>query len=143
MTRTEELRARHGQRGHAVHSARKLLVGAVGSDPYATIEDLERVGRKKAEAEGVAYQLEKETKSVLARVATDYARDRLENLSEAKLERLARADQRYLDHLKGVAVAIERRELAHSEYWAIKSELEWDRAALAHLNAMSRLGEPV
>ena len=127
---------------HTPQSARELLVAAVGSDPYATIEELERLGRNKAEAEGVAYQLEKETKSVLARIASDYAGDRTENLSEAKLERLARADQRYLDHIKGVAVAIERRELANSEYWAIKSELEWDRAALAHLNAMSRLGEP-
>lgn len=144
MTRTDELRARGQQpRLHTPNSARELLVASVGSDPYGRIEELKQVGDKKAEAEGVAYQLEQETKSLLARLATEYAGlYAKENLSEAKLERLARADQRYVDHLRGTAAAIEKRERFQSEYWAIRSELEWDRAALAHLNAMSRLGEP-
>lgn len=144
MTRTEELRAGGSERqAHPPNGARELLVASAGTDPYATIDELRDIGRRKAEAEGVAYQLEKESKALLARLATEYATAHAsEKMSEAKLERLARADSRYAVHIKGTAVAIERKELAHSEYWALRSELEWDRAALAHLNAMSRLGDP-
>lgn len=119
------------------------MAASVGSDPYERIEDLRRCGERKARAEGVAYQLEAETKSVLAVLANEYARLHADqHLSEAKLERMSRADPRYRKHIEGVAAAVEERELAQSEYWAIRSELEWDRAALAHVNAVSRLGEP-
>lgn len=140
-----ELRARGAtsRTDHTAGSARELLATHVGSDPYERIEELRQIGHRKAEAEGVAYQLEHERKSLLARLATEYARTHSDkSMSEAKLERLARADERYAAHIKGTAVAIENRERANSEYWAIRSELEWDRAAIAHLNALSRLEEP-
>ena len=144
MTRTDELRIGRGERSlHTAHSAREVLAAHVGSDPYARIEELREVGRRKAEAQGVAYQLDHERKSLLARLASEYARTHADqSLSEAKLERLARADQRYQTHIEGTAAAIERREFANSEYWAIRSELEWDKSAIAHLNVLTRLEEP-
>ena len=63
------------------------------------------------------------------------------DLSEARLTRLAKGDERYRNHVNGVAAAMEESELAQSAYWAIRAELEWDRAAVAHLNAMSRLDD--
>ena len=68
-----------------------------------------------------------------------YTRD---NLSEAKLDRLARSDERYKRHVASIAAAIEERELAKSEYWAVRSLLEWDKTSVAHLNAMTRLEDP-
>lgn len=116
------------------------MCASIGSDPYARIEELREAGERKARASGVAYQLERERKSILARLASEYARTHAdENLSEAKLDRLARADDRYQTHIKGTAAAIEEKERANSEYWAIRSLLEWDKTAVAHLNALSRL----
>ena len=80
------------------------------------------------------------TKSLKARIQTEkvtaLAR---ENLSEAKLERLALADARYADHMKGIAAAVEERELARHEYWAIKARLDWDNNAIQHTNTLARL----
>lgn len=138
QTRTDELRQREREK-----SAREAIVHTLGSDPWERIEGLREAGRRKAEAQGVAYQMERERKALLARIASEYARTHAEkNLSEAKLDRLARADERYQRHLEGTASAIEERELATSEYFAIRSVLEWDRAAVAHENALSRLEEP-
>lgn len=144
MNRTEELR-RAGLDDLADHdegSARELVASHLGSDPWERIERMREAGRAKAEAEGVAYQMERERKALLARLASEFQERAKGKLSEAKAERLARADDRYQKHIKGTAVAIEKREAAQSEYWAIRSELEWDRASLAHLNAMSKLEEP-
>tara|TARA_Y100000310_G_scaffold219808_1_gene221241 strand:+ start:7513 stop:7929 length:417 start_codon:yes stop_codon:yes gene_type:complete len=136
-TRTEQL-----LKDHPARSAREVVVGHIGADPYAAIERLNEIGHEKALATAVAYELEQKRKSLLATLASEYARMYAdESLSEAKLERLARADIRYTDHIKATADAIENRERASSEYWAIRSELEWDRAAIAHLNALTKLDE--
>ena len=122
---------------------RDLLGSHFEQSPYELIEELRVEGARKARAEGVAYQLEKETKIVLARLATEFSvAHASENLSEAKLERMARQDGRYADHIRRLGAAITERENARSEYWAKKSILEWDRASVAHLNALSRLEEP-
>lgn len=144
MTRTEDLLRARGERApHAPNSARELLVASIGADPWERIEELREIAKRKAEAEGVAYQLDHERKHLLAKLASEYATTHArENLSEAKLDRMAHADQRYVDFVKGAAVAMERKAATEAEYWAVRSELEWDRAALAHLNAMSRLEEP-
>lgn len=55
---------------------------------------------------------------------------------------MARADPRYQTHIEGMAAAVEERELARSEYWRIRTVLEFDRASIAHLNALSRLELP-
>ncbi len=139
MTRTQEL-LRNGAQRRTPDGARDLLAANMGSDPFAKIEELRLIGERKARAEGVAYQLEHERKIVLATLANEYASAHAkENLSEAKLDRLARADNRYLVHITGMAAAIEEREMSRSEYWAVRSTLEWDRTSVAHLNAMSRL----
>lgn len=151
VDRTEYLRqmgvrertSRPSADGHTEGSARELLAASLGSDPFERLEDLREAGRRKAKATGVAYQLDHERHAVLARLSTEYARTHAnQNLSEAKLDRLARADDRYQKHLEGTAAAMEEKELAESEYWAMRSELEWDRAAIAHINALSRLEEP-
>lgn len=137
MTRTEELLA-----GHPAGSARELLGVHIGADPYEGVRSLEQIGDAKAAATGVAYQLEQGRKTLLAQLATEYARLHSDkNLSEAKLDRLARADQRYVEHIKKTADAIETRERLQSRYWAVRSELEWDRASIAHLNALTKLDE--
>ena len=118
-------------------------MGSLGADPYERIEEIRQAGERKARAEGVAYQLEHERHIVLARIASEIASARSrENLSEAKLDRMARADQRYQDHIKGTAAAIEERAFATSEYYALKSVAEWDRASIAHMNSLSRLDQP-
>jgi hypothetical protein len=127
-------------------AARELLAANFPPDqgPYELVEQLREVGKRKAQAEGLAYRLEQERPIILSRLATEFSLAHIkENLSEAKLERMARADPRYGNHIKRTAKALEERDVARSEYWAIKSLLEWDRASVAHLNALSRLEEPV
>ena len=127
-------------------AVRELLSANFPPDqgPYELVEKLRVVGERKARAEGIAYQLEHERHIILSRLATEFSlAHNTENLSEAKLERMSRADPRYGDHIKRTAKALEERDLVRSEYWAIKSLLEWDRTSVAHLNALSRLEEPV
>lgn len=126
---------------HTPHSARELLVGSLGSDPWRSIERLREAGERRAQAVGVCTQLEHERKIILKRVASEYAREH-PKYSEAKLDRLARADERYANHIRGLAAATEEKSHSESEYWAIRSELEWDQKAIAHLNQVARLGEP-
>tara|TARA_R110000737_G_scaffold76542_1_gene107237 strand:+ start:911 stop:1339 length:429 start_codon:yes stop_codon:yes gene_type:complete len=140
MSRTDDLRRSLTEMAHTPNSAREVLSASIGSDPYVRLQELSRLGQLLAEREGVAYQLEKETKPLLATLATEYAVAHAKsNLSEAKLDRMAKADQRYLNHIKGTAEAIRQREQTKNEFWAIKSELEWDRTAIAHLNSLTRL----
>ena len=127
-------------------AARELLAAnfPAGQGPYELVEQLREIGKRKAQAEGVAYELEHGRHVVLSRLATEYSlAHSKEHLSESKLERMSRADPRYGEHIKRTARALEERDMARSEYWAIKSLLEWDRASVAHLNALSRLEEPV
>lgn len=125
---------------HTPQSAREVMAASIGNDPYLMIEDLRRVGKVLAEKEGIAYQLQQETKPLLATIQSEYANAHAKTpLSEAKLERLARADPRFTVHIRGTASAIQEREEAKNEFWAIKSELEWDRASIAHLNSLSRI----
>lgn len=138
-SRTDQLR-RKGFRQRTPSEARDLLSANLGSDPFEKIEELRDVGARKAVAEGRAYQLEHERKIVLATLANEYASAHAkENLSEAKLDRLSRADHRYQKHITILGQAIEDREMARSEYWAVKSVLEWEAKTIAHLNATSRL----
>ena len=145
MNRTDELLA-SGVLRRIPEAARELISSHFAGDttPYERIEELRQIGAKKAEAEGVAYQLEHERKIILARLAGEFAMTHAKHqISEAKLDRMARADPRYQSHITGLGVAIENRERCRSEYWAIKSLLEWDKAAIAHLNALSKLEEPL
>ena len=91
----------------------------------------------------MAYQLDQERKIVLSRIANEIALAHAsEVLSEAKLDRMSRADSRYENHIRRLSVAIEHREEARSDYWAVKSLLEWDRASIAHLNSLASLDKP-
>ena len=122
--------------------AREIISSHFSEDitPYERIEELREIGAKKAEAEGVAYELEHQRKIILSRLANEFATAHSKQpLSEAKLDLMARGDARYENHIKGLAVAIENREKWRSEYWAVKSLLEWDKSAIAHLNALSKL----
>jgi len=144
--RTEAL-LRSGVREVRTPDAARDLIAAnfpPEQGPYELVEQLREVGKRKARAEGVAYELEHGRPIVLSRLATEFSvAHSKEPLSEAKLERVARADPRYGEHIKRTAKALEERDRARSEYWALKSLLEWDRASVAHLNALSRLEEPV
>lgn len=123
--------------------ARDLVRAHTESDPWKRLQELRDVGEKKAEAEGVYLQLKHERKHLLARLASEYAAAHAKsNLSEAKLERLARADDRYREFLEGLGAAKQELESLKSKYWAIDSELEWDAKTISHLNALSRLEEP-
>jgi hypothetical protein len=120
--------------------ARESVRATIGQDPFELLEELREAGRRKAKAEGLAYQLEEQRKIVLCSIQNElsvvHAR---EKLSEAKLERMARADPRYEAHIRGTAAAIEEREAASAAYWALQSDLQWCEKTLAHANAMSRL----
>ena len=103
-------------------AARDLLASNFPPDqgPYELVEQLRAVGERKARAEGVAYELEHGRQIVLSRLATEFSvAHSKEPLSEAKLERMARSDPRYGDHIKRTARALEERDVARAEYWAI------------------------
>ncbi|MDA0312368.1 MAG: hypothetical protein O2992_09665 [Gemmatimonadetes bacterium] len=140
MNRTEELQARQASKPPAPRSARELLVAHTGANPYLGLEELERVGHERAQAEAVAYLLDQKRKSVLASICSELATVHAkEGLSETKLERLARSDLRYITHLEATADAIGNRERLNVSYWALSARLGWDERAISHLNALSRL----
>ncbi len=142
MSRTEQFR-KEGFHQRTADDARELLASNFDTDPYEKIEELREIGIRKAKAEAIAYQMEHERKIVIARLCNEYATAHAkESLSEAKLDRMARGDARYQAHITELSGAIKERELTRSEYWAIKSLLEFDRASIAHLNALSRLELP-
>jgi len=139
MTSFQELAARRANE----RSARELMTASLGADPYERLAELEALGQRKARAAGQAYHMEHMRKVVLAHVAGEIATVHAkEGLSEAKLERMARADDRYRQHIEGAAAAVEESELAQAEYWRLRSELTWDEKSIAHYNAMSKLGDP-
>ena len=128
--------------GHFKHSARELIAGSIGADPYETLERLTALGRDLAKLEGVVFELQNGMKPLLATIGSEYAvLHRKENLSESRLTRLSHADARYLERIRLVAEAITQRETARNNFWALKSTLDWDRASVAHLNALSKLDE--
>jgi hypothetical protein len=130
-------------RKHPQNSARETLVASLGGDPYERLAELAALGERKAKAAGTAYHMDHMRKVVLAHVAGELAVVHAkEGLSEAKLERLARADDRYRQHIEGTAAAVEESELAQAEYWRLRAELLWDEKAISHYNAMSKLGDP-
>lgn len=122
-------------------TAREMLTTTLGSDPWQKIEQLRKAGERKARAEGLVTQLEHERKVVLAMIASELDAEHAGHMAENKLDRMAHASDRYRKHIRGLAAAIEERELATSYYYALKSELDWDRAAVAHDNVLAKLGE--
>ena len=138
--RTQELAKQLLTHKHSRHSAREVLTGSLGSDPYQLLEDLRTVGKDVARLEGVSYELQNSVKPLLATLATEYATTHAkQNLSEAKLDRLAKADPRYMERIRLVAETIKEREEKKNEFWAIKSELDWDAKSVSHLNALTKL----
>ena len=139
MDRGEQLRA-SGARVITPEAARELISSHFDVSPYEQIETMRQTGHRKAIAEGRVVQLEHQRHIVLATVQNELATVHAKaKLSEAKLDRLARASSPYRDHCAGLGAAIEERDIARSEYAAQRATLEWDRAAIAHLNALSRL----
>jgi hypothetical protein len=145
-SRTEELRRSGARNRNSSFSnlspgeARELVRAALDSDPWASVEQLRQIGHQLAAAEAQATRMDAETKSLKARLQTEYATAHAkENLSEAKLERLALADERYGKHLNGLEAAIELREKIRHDYWAVKASLDLDEHALRHVNALSRI----
>ena len=122
----------------AINGAREAVRATVEADPWAALEELREAGKRKARADGVAVQMDKMRKVILSRISGELAQVH-KNLSEAKLERMARADQRYETHVNGLCQAIEEKEAASADYWRIQAELTWMEKTLAHANAMSRL----
>ena len=125
--------------------ARDVLRVNLGADPYERIEMLRQAGARRASAAGRLVQMERLREVILAKLRMEYERGFAAEgttVSEEKLKRLALADERYRKHVNGLAAATEEKELAEVEYWALRAELEWDRAAIAHLNAVARLEDP-
>ena len=139
MDRREQLRT-SGVPVVAPEAARDLLSSHFEVSPYERIETMRQAGERKAKAEGVCTQLEHQRHIVLATVqnelATVHAKERL---AEAKRERLARASTPYRTHIDGLSAAVEERDRARAEYAAAKAVLDWDRAAVAHLNKLLEL----
>lgn len=122
--------------------ARELLKANLGSDPWEKLEELRVAGERKARAAAQAYLMEEQKKVVLSEIASEIARTHArENLSEAKLDRLARANLRYKQHLDGVAAAIHEKDVAEAEYWRIRADLEWQARTISHVNALTRMDE--
>lgn len=125
-------------------TAREQLSDQIGSDPWARIEELRAAGQRKARAEGVYTQMEHERKVVLSMCATEIEAEfaaKGKKVAENKLDRLAHAHDRYRKHIRGLAAAAEERDLAISHYYSLRSEDDWDRALIAHVNVLAKLGE--
>jgi len=121
-------------------TARTVLEDSLGHDPFEALQRLREAGDRKAKAVAIAYKMENERKVVLSRISGEIAQAHSgSSLSEAKLERMARADARYMQHIESTAHAIHEKEEAESAYWSIRATLEWDERAIAHLNALTRL----
>jgi hypothetical protein len=120
--------------------ARETVRATVEADPWATLEELRVAGQRKAKAEAQASHLEHMRKVVLSRIANELANVHGNSrLSEAKLDRLARADSRYEEHLKGLAAAQAEAEQASAEFWRIKADLEWQEHTLIHAMSLAKL----
>lgn len=118
--------------------ARDALAATIGHDPAEKLEELRAAGARKARAAGTAFLMEEQRKVVLSRICGEIAQVHGE-LSEVKLERLARAHPDYEKHLRGTSAAIEDKELAETDYWRIQAELHWMDKTVAHHNALTRL----
>ena len=44
-----------------------------------------------------------------------------------------------MERIRLVAETIKEREEKKNEFWAIKSELDWDAKSVSHLNALTKL----
>ena len=120
--------------------ARETVRATVEADPWASLEELRIAGERKAKAEAQANHLDHMRKVVLSRIAGEIAQVQSnKSLSEAKLDRLARADSRYEAHLKGLAAAQEEAEQARAEFWRIKADLEWQEHTLIHSMSLAKL----
>ena len=139
MDRGEQLRA-SGARVITPEAARELIGSHFDVSPYEQIETMRQTGHRKAVAEGRCVQLEHQRHILLATIGNEIAQAHMtDRLSEAKLDRMGRGDPRYSTFVAGLGAAVEERDVARSEYAAQRATLEWDRAAIAHLNALSRL----
>ena len=139
MDRREQLRA-SGAQVVSPEAARELVSSHFDVSPYEQIETMRKTGHRKAIAEGRCVKLEHQRHIMLATIQNELGSlHAKEKVSEAKLDRLSRADQRYLAHVTGLGAAVAERDHARSEYAAQRATLEWDRAAIAHLTALSRL----
>ena len=120
--------------------ARESVRATVEADPWMSLEELRMAGERKAKAEAVASHLDHMRHVVLSRIANELANVHGgSKLSEAKLDRLARADPRYEDHLQGLAAAVEEREAAVAAYYARRGELEWLSLTLTHSMSLAKL----
>lgn len=141
IERANPYKGEPGGRPKEMGQAKELLKATLGSDPWVKIERLRSIGDDLAEAEALVTRLEAETKSLKARLQTEYAVSHAsEALTEAKLERLALGSEAYATHIRAIAVAVERHGKVKNEYWTLKASLEMDRAAVAHQNQLMRLG---
>ena len=139
MDRGEQLRA-SGAQVVTPEAARELISSHFDVSPYEQIETMRQTGHRKAIAEGRTVQLEHQRHIMLATVANELAvAHSKEKLSEAKLDRMARADPRYQAHIAGLGAAVEERDHARSEYAAQRATLEWDRAAIGRASCRERV----
>ena len=129
-----------GSRPPSASEAYEALVATIGSDPARKLDELRQAGERKAKAVARAYQMEELRKVVLGRVAGQIAQEHSgKGLSEAKLERLARAHGDYERHLKGTAAAIEEKESAVADYYRIKAEIELGTQVSMFAMSMAKL----
>jgi hypothetical protein len=123
-----------------VEGARETVRATVEADPWATLEELRVAGQRKAKAEAQANHLKHMRRVVLSRLQSEIAQAQSnKSLSEAKLERMARADSRYEDHLKGLAAAQQDAEQASAEFWRLKAELDWQDRTLMFAMSLAKL----
>lgn len=121
-------------------TAETVLADSLGRDPLELIEALRQAGQRKAKATAEAYRLEQHRKVVLSQVMNELATVHAsQKLTEAKLERLARTDPRYIAHINGTAAAMEEKEQAESAYWSLRESLLWCEKAISHLNSLTRM----
>ena len=123
-----------------MEGARETVRATVEADPWASLEDLRVAGERKAKAEAQASHLDHMRKVVLSRCCAEIAEAHSgKGMSETKLERLGRAHPRYEEHLRGLAAAVEEREVAIAEYYRIRGELEWMDRTLMHSMSLAKL----
>jgi hypothetical protein len=96
--------------------------------------ELAKRGLEWAEADGIARQLEETKSTMLAVIASEHAKE-----SAAKADLLAKADERYAVHIKGMVEARTRANKAKVKFDTYKAYVEMLRTNSATDRAMMTL----
>jgi hypothetical protein len=103
-------------------------------DAHKEAAELAKRGQEWADADGVARLLEETKSTLLAQIASEHAKE-----SAAKADLLAKADERYAVHIKGMVEARTRANKAKVKFDTYKAYVEMLRTNASTDRAMMQM----